>query len=85
MFFFHIRDASSLVEDLEGSELPDLAAAHAEACGAARNLLAELIRAERLRDGMSIEIADEMGRIVGSVLLMPLATTGNSEQRPALT
>jgi hypothetical protein len=28
-YFFHIRDGDRIIEDLEGSELPDLAAAEA--------------------------------------------------------
>jgi len=34
-FFFHIRDGATLIEDPDGSELPDLAAAREEAAPAA--------------------------------------------------
>lgn len=69
LFFFHVYADGNLVEDLEGSELPDLAAAHSEAHASARDLLSELIKAERVLDGQSIEIADVTGRIVASVPL----------------
>ena len=59
-YYFHIRDNLGVVEDMDGVELPDMAA-----------LLAEVIRSvnELSRDistyrGMRFEIADAAGRTV---------------------
>ena len=46
-FFLHIDDGAQRIEDEEGSELLDLAAARDEALGAARQLWAAAILAER--------------------------------------
>ncbi|MGC5799891.1 DUF6894 family protein [Sphingomonas sp. NFX23] len=44
-FFLHIDDGTQRIEDEEGSDLPDLAAAREEALGAARQLWAAAILA----------------------------------------
>ena len=69
IFYFHIRSASSLIEDLEGSVLPNLAAACTEARMSAHDLLVELIKAELPLDGQCIEVADVDGVVVASVSL----------------
>jgi len=48
-FYFHLRDGGPLVIDVEGVDLPDLAAARREAEQAARELLADAIRASKER------------------------------------
>nr|WP_321182289.1 hypothetical protein [Methylobacterium sp. Leaf122] len=47
-FFFHIRDGATLIEDPDGSELPDLAAAREEAAQGAR--FHDRRRADRLHE-----------------------------------
>ena len=66
MYYFHIRDGSTLEVDPDGTELPDISAAHAEALKVAHELLRELPDLQKA----VIEIADEHGR---TVLTMPLS------------
>jgi hypothetical protein len=65
-FFLHVRDAEGLVEDPDGSLVPDLGAACAEAAEACE------IAAERLRTGkpltaLRIEIRDGAGHLLATV------------------
>jgi hypothetical protein len=68
-FYFHQRTRNGLVEDPDGSELPDLEAAIAEALVAARHLWAEAILQQLDRAGESFEITDARGNILTSVFL----------------
>ena len=70
LYRFHVRDASGLVEDEEGTELPDLPAAFAEAL----RCVHELVDDTPIPAGMQLEIADETGRVV---LMVPIYGTGN--------
>jgi hypothetical protein len=72
-FYFHFREHGRLVLDEQGSEHPDLAAAHREAVLTARELLSEAIRfgVDEVPD--ALVIGDRCGRSValiemGSVL-----------------
>lgn len=60
-FFLNIRDGADLIVDPEGSVLPDVEAACREALYAARDILAERIRAGDVVDGQQFEITDEAG------------------------
>jgi hypothetical protein len=68
-FYLHQQTGQSRIEDLEGSDLPDLAAARTEVILAGRQLVAQAI----LRDGapliVGFDIADENGC---SLLVLPL-------------
>jgi hypothetical protein len=66
-FFFHLRD-DMIVDDDEGQELPDLAAAHAVAIQEARIQMCETMRKGRMTLHHWIEISDEDGRMVDKVL-----------------
>lgn len=66
-FFFHMRDEDWLVEDPEGSELPDLGAARAEAAEVARGHLAGRLAAGEALDFQRIEIRDDGGRMLETV------------------
>lgn len=66
-FYFHVRDGDALFEDPDGSELPDLEAARAEAVTAAREAFAELIRRGKAAASRRFEIADGAGRILATV------------------
>ena len=66
-YYFHIRDGDRLIEDPDGSELPNLEAARAEAFAAAREAIAEQIRMGKSVGGRSFEIADEAGRVLATV------------------
>ncbi|WP_343893775.1 DUF6894 family protein [Craurococcus roseus] len=66
-FFFHMRDEDWLVEDAEGSELPDLEAARAKAADVARDYLAARLRAGQALDFGRVEIWDDAGRMLEAV------------------
>ena len=66
-FFFHLRDGGELIEDPDGSDLPDLDAARAEAIAGAREAVAEGVRAGKPVLGRSVEIADGAGRVLATV------------------
>ncbi len=67
LYRFHVRDALGLLEDEEGTPLPDLHAALAEALRSAQEFLAEASATA----GMQFEISDETGRVV---LMVPIST-----------
>jgi hypothetical protein len=66
-YFFHIRGSDGLIRDPDGSDLPDLNAARIEAEKAARDLLANLLRAGEALDGQVFEISDEHGQLLESL------------------
>ncbi len=62
-FYFHIRDGDTLIEDHDGSDLPDLEAARSEALAGARSILAEKVKAGEVINGRRFEIVDENGEL----------------------
>lgn len=66
-FFFHIRDGATLIEDPEGSVLPNIEAAREEAMQAARKILASKILAGEVVDGQTFEIIDETGAMCATL------------------
>ncbi|KQP60717.1 hypothetical protein ASG60_10070 [Methylobacterium sp. Leaf469] len=58
-FFINIRDGDCLIEDEEGSLLPDVEAACHEALLAARDILSSKLRAGEEVNGQVFEITDE--------------------------
>jgi hypothetical protein len=68
LYRFHIRDASGLVEDEEGMDLPDLHAALAEALRCTRELMEDAF----VPVGLQLEITDETGR---ALLIVPIYGT----------
>ncbi|SDA13731.1 hypothetical protein SAMN02799622_01046 [Methylobacterium sp. UNC378MF] len=68
-FYLHIRHGQWRVEDLDGSDLPDLDAARSEAERSARALL-EIQRVDgAVLAGQSFEIADASGQVLAVVPL----------------
>lgn len=63
LFYFHIRDGDTLIEDLEGIDLPGLEDARFEALQGARTILAEKVKAGAVIDGQRIEIMDDTGEL----------------------
>jgi hypothetical protein len=61
-YFFHLAVDGMIVEDEDGSELPGIEAAQHEAEVAARELIANAIRAGNDNIPEAIVIADELGR-----------------------
>ena len=75
-YYFHIRSSTGLIRDPEGAELPDLEAALLEAKRSARELLADLLKADAVLDGQVFEISDADGLVLArmpfrSVLRLP--------------
>jgi len=66
-FYLHIVDRATIIEDPDGSELPDLEAAIAEALQSARHLLADKVRAGDVVDGQKFEIRDSHGILLATV------------------
>ena len=71
VYRFHIRDASGLIEDEEGIDLPDLTSAFKHALHSAREFSTE---ASPPTD-MLFEIADSTGRTVLTVPICDLAAS----------
>ena len=61
LYYLHIRDGEQLIRDEEGVELPSVMSAKSEAEQAARELLAEKVRAGDIIDGQEFEIYDAWG------------------------
>lgn len=66
-FYFHIRLGDQIVIDQEGSDLPDTAAARAEALASARQILADAIRSGSEAVPEAFVIADSEGRELETV------------------
>jgi hypothetical protein len=75
-YFLHLRDGEHLIRDLEGRDLPDLAAARTEAIQGARDILAEMLRAGEVLDGQSIAIADADDNVLDVVTFKSLVKLG---------
>jgi hypothetical protein len=68
-FFFHVRDGDGLIEDPEGTDLPDLDAARAEALSAARQIRVRAAERGQALAGRRFEIAAEGGRVQATVAI----------------
>ncbi|GLS47061.1 hypothetical protein GCM10007884_50630 [Methylobacterium brachythecii] len=69
IYFLHLRRGNELIEDFDGSLLPDLDAAKAEAFAAAREMLAERVKAGKLLNGETFEITDDTGTVLATLPL----------------
>lgn len=63
-FYLHMRNGDGFIEDAEGQDLPDLAAARLQAIEGVRSVLSEEARHGELDMCGSIEIADGDGNIL---------------------
>jgi hypothetical protein len=70
-FYFHIQDSDQLLQDPEGTDLPDVDAARQEAILAAREILIEAIKMGKTQVPKAVVIADEEGRTLD---VLPLAS-----------
>jgi hypothetical protein len=50
-YFFHIRDGDRIIQDVEGAELPDFAAAKVEATQCARSISAAICASDGRQNG----------------------------------
>lgn len=62
-YFFHHATKAGVVRDLEGTDLPDLEQARAEAILDARSLMSDAILQGRDISSRSIQITDEEGKV----------------------
>jgi hypothetical protein len=67
VYYFHVRDEKLLLEDKEGTDLPDLASAFTEARASAREIAADSLKANEAIDGRQIEIVDATGTVLGAI------------------
>ncbi len=63
-YFFHVCNGDGFTEDEEGSVLADQAAARLAAIAAARDIMAEEMRAGQLNPASFIEVEDEAGALL---------------------
>ena len=61
-YYMHMRNGSEFMDDYEGSDHPDIAAVHREAVDAAREIMADPVRAGRMMGRWEFLIIDEGGR-----------------------
>jgi hypothetical protein len=84
-YYLHIRDGDRLVEDPDGSDLPDLDAARAEALESARNILAAKVKAGELIDDKRFEITDAVGTVLAVIPLKIVLRLADSDgSRPPI-
>lgn len=77
LYYFHIRNGSDLEQDPEGSELPNLDSAYAEALIVARELAGAI---PEFNNDTVIEIADMNGKTLLLVPFSKAAELGGVEQ-----
>lgn len=75
-YFFHQTTQAGLVQDYDGTVLPNLDHARKEAILDARSLMADAIRQGRDISGRSMQITDEEGKVV---LRLPFSDTFTRE------
>jgi hypothetical protein len=66
-YFFHIRDGDRIIQDFEGAELPDFAAARTAATQCARSIVAVAICGGGELTGQGLIVEDEQGRCACAV------------------
>jgi hypothetical protein len=69
LFYFHLQEDDKLIEDPEGTDLPDPDAARQEAILAARDILSNAIRDGKAKVPEAFVIADEAGHKIDVVPL----------------
>jgi hypothetical protein len=68
-YFLHIQDGADLIEDPDGTEYDDVAAAERVAAQSARHLMAECLRwDEPMQSAREILICDDRGIVLSSIL-----------------
>lgn len=63
-YFFHLHECGTLISDDEGRMLPGLDAVRREAIAAARDVMANEVRAGRLCVGCCIEVKNAASQVV---------------------
>jgi hypothetical protein len=74
-YFFNVRDAVGMIPDEEGSDLSGIMAARLEAVDSARDFAMDDLRCGNPVQARSIEITDQDGAILETVLVRDIAGT----------
>jgi hypothetical protein len=83
-YFLHVQDGSEVLEDFDGEDFTDLAAATREAAAAARDLMAEAMRCDRpLGLQKTMLVNDAAGRTVSSVAFTAALPADPHKNAPA--
>jgi hypothetical protein len=82
LFYLHVCNGNGFVEDEEGTEFPDLAAARLAAIDGLRDILAAEVRAGVLRRASFIEIEDEAHRLVLTVPFSEAVSEPGETEKP---
>ena len=72
-YFFHLYNDEVVMDD-EGRELPDLAAAYANATSEARQMMTETVIHGRINFSHWIDVADEVGAVLATVTFRDAVT-----------
>lgn len=75
-YYFNVRANDDIIKDPEGSNFPDLAAAHQDAVAAIREILAEQLKRGQPVDGQQMDICDQDGRVLETIAFRSVFTTG---------
>lgn len=67
IYYFHLRDGDAFIPDETGMDLTDIREARDEALQAARDMLADQLRAGEALDGQRIEITAADGKVLDVV------------------
>jgi hypothetical protein len=67
LFFVHLNQSDRFVTDIEGTDLPDIEAAKAEASATIREIAAEALQSGRELTLLSVRICSENGELLGEV------------------
>lgn len=78
-YSFHVASAPETIRDVEGSDLPDLDAARAEALQDARSLMSDAILSGRDISQRQIQICNEQGEVL---LRVPFTMAFTGEDEP---
>jgi predicted regulator of Ras-like GTPase activity (Roadblock/LC7/MglB family) len=76
-YYLHLWDGDLFEKDQEGTELPDVAAARAEALRFASEIMSELQSPERMR----IEIAGQDGSVLCRIAITLIAPARQPQER----
>ena len=77
-YYFHVCNGNGFVEDEEGRDLPDEAAARAAAVTGARDIMAEEMRSGQLNPASFIEVEDSEHRHLFTLLFSEAYTVNRS-------
>jgi hypothetical protein len=78
LFFFHVKEGDGLLSDPEGSHLPDIEAARAEAIEGARQLIsAAVLTGEPMGLGRQMQVDDANGQTLLSIQFRDVVNDGD--------